>query len=53
MNFRAWQKKARIKEKSIIFTDRTIGESKMSKAIMYEAIWMVWRLRIWKIFGWI
>ena len=53
MNFRAWQKKARIKEKSIIFTDRTIGESKMSRAIMYEAIWMVWRLRIWKIFGWI
>lgn len=53
MNFRAWQKKARIKEKPIIFTDRTIGESKMSKAIMYEAIWMVWRLRIWKIFGWI
>jgi dolichol-phosphate mannosyltransferase len=53
MNFRAWQKKARIKEESIIFVDRTIGESKMSKAIMYEAIWMVWRLRIWKIFGWI
>ena len=53
MNFRAWRKKARIKEKPIIFTDRTIGESKMSKAIMYEAIWMVWRLRIWKIFGWI
>jgi dolichol-phosphate mannosyltransferase len=53
MNFRAWRKKARIKEESIIFVDRTIGESKMSKAIMYEAIWMVWRLRIWKIFGWI
>jgi len=53
MNFRAWMKMARIKEKPIIFTDRTIGDSKMSKAIMYEAIWMVWRLRIWKIFGWI
>ena len=53
MNFRAWRKEARIKEESIIFVDRTIGESKMSKAIMYEAIWMVWRLRIWKIFGWI
>ena len=53
MNFRAWRIEARIKEESIIFVDRTIGESKMSKAIMYEAIWMVWRLRIWKIFGWI
>jgi dolichol-phosphate mannosyltransferase len=53
MNFRAWLKGARIKEEPIIFHDRTIGESKMSKTIMYEAIWMVWRLRIWKIFGWI
>jgi dolichol-phosphate mannosyltransferase len=53
MNFRAWRMEARIKEASIIFVDRTIGESKMSKSIMYEAIWMVWRLRIWKIFGWI
>lgn len=52
MNFRAWRKDARIKEESIIFHDRTIGESKMSKSIMYEAIWMVWRLRIWKVFGW-
>jgi len=53
MNFRAWNLGARIKEEPIIFVDRTIGESKMSKKIMYEAIWMVWRLRIWKIFGWI
>ena len=50
MNYRAWLLKARIIEESIIFVDRTIGESKMSKTIMYEAIWMVWRLRIWKIF---
>ena len=53
MNFRSWRRGARIKEEPIIFVDRTIGESKMSKSIMYEAIWMVWRLRIWKIFGWI
>ena len=53
MNFSAWRLGARIKEEPIIFVDRTIGESKMSKTIMYEAIWMVWRLRIWKIFGWI
>jgi len=53
MNFRAWRLGANIKEEPIIFVDRTIGESKMSKSIMYEAIWMVWRLRLWKTFGWI
>ena len=53
MNFRAWRLGAKIKEEPIIFVDRTIGESKMSKSIMYEAIWMVWRLRLWKTFGWI
>ena len=52
MNFRAWVKKYKIKEVPIIFSDRTIGKSKMSKSIIYEAIFMVWRLRIWKIFGW-
>ena len=51
MNFRTWLKKYKIKEIPIIFSDRTIGQSKMSKAIVYEAIFMVWRLRIWKIFG--
>ena len=53
MHFRAWRLGASIKEEPIIFVDRTIGESKMSKKIMHEAIWMVWRLRIWKTFGWI
>ena len=52
MTFRAWLKGFKIKEIPIIFIDRTIGESKMSKSIMYEAIFMVWRLKLWKIFGW-
>ena len=52
MNFRVWLKKFNIKEIPIIFSDRTIGQSKMSKTIVYEAIFMVWRLRIWKIFKW-
>ena len=52
MNFRAWVKRFNIKEIPIIFSDRTIGQSKMSKTIVYEAIFMVWRLRIWKIFKW-
>ena len=52
MNFRAWVKSYKIKEIPIIFSDRTIGQSKMSKTIVYEAIFMVWRLRIWKLFRW-
>ena len=52
MNFRAWIKGYKLKELPIIFSDRTIGQSKMSKKIVYEAVFMVWRLRIWKIFGW-
>tara|TARA_Y100000590_G_scaffold320930_1_gene363324 strand:- start:132 stop:845 length:714 start_codon:yes stop_codon:yes gene_type:complete len=51
MNFRTWSKGFNIVEEPIIFIDRTIGESKMSGAIMNEAIWMVWVLRIRKIFG--
>ena len=46
MNFKAWILNAKITEFPIIFVDRTIGESKMSKSIMLEAIWVVWRLRL-------
>lgn len=53
MNYRAWCNGFNVIEEPIIFVDRTIGESKMSREIMYEAIWMVWRLRIWKVFGWL
>lgn len=49
MHFRAWQKNLRIAEHPIIFIDRTIGESKMSRHIMIEAVIMVIRLRLWKI----
>jgi len=45
MTFRAWKAGFRIVEIPIVFVDRTSGESKMSKRIVREAIWMVWRLR--------
>jgi len=45
MSFRAWKRGFRIVEIPIVFTDRTEGESKMSKRIVREAVWMVWRLR--------
>jgi dolichol-phosphate mannosyltransferase len=51
MSFRAWRKKFRIVEMPIVFVDRTEGTSKMSKAIVREAIWMVWRLRLWAMRG--
>ena len=51
MSFRAWKKGFRIAEIPIVFVDRTEGESKMSKRIVREAVWMVWRLRWWAISG--
>jgi dolichol-phosphate mannosyltransferase len=46
MNFRAWRKKFRIKEIPITFVDRHAGTSKMSKAIVREAVGMVWKLKL-------
>ncbi|HZH39498.1 MAG TPA: polyprenol monophosphomannose synthase [Gemmatimonadales bacterium] len=45
MTFRAWRKKFRMKEIPITFVDRTEGQSKMNKAIVREAVWVVPRLR--------
>ncbi len=49
MNFRAWKAGFKVIEVPIVFTDRTLGESKMSKHIVKEAIFMVWKLRYWSI----
>lgn len=46
MTFKSWKRGYRIKEIPIIFIDRQIGESKLSKKIMWEAIFLVWKLRI-------
>jgi dolichol-phosphate mannosyltransferase len=46
MKFITWKLGFKIKEISIIFTDRTHGESKMSKGIFKEAILGVIKLRI-------
>ena len=51
MSFRAVRKNFRITEIPIVFVDRTDGVSKMSKHIVREAIWMVWRLRWWALTG--
>ncbi|MAP67618.1 MAG: dolichyl-phosphate beta-D-mannosyltransferase [Candidatus Marinimicrobia bacterium] len=49
--FYAWLNKFLIKEIPITFTDRTIGQSKMSKKIIYEAIWVVLKLRLKRVFS--
>ncbi|MBX3007390.1 MAG: polyprenol monophosphomannose synthase [Melioribacteraceae bacterium] len=46
MNFKAWKKEFKIIEIPITFVDRVQGTSKMSKKIVREAIFMVWKLRL-------
>jgi dolichol-phosphate mannosyltransferase len=51
MTFKAYKKGFKIKEIPIVFMDRVKGTSKMSKKIVYEAVFMVWKLRLRSIFG--
>ncbi|HUP01631.1 MAG TPA: polyprenol monophosphomannose synthase [Gemmatimonadota bacterium] len=49
--FRAYHHGFHVTETPIIFVDRNVGMSKMSKRIVLEAIWMVWRMRWWQMIG--
>jgi len=51
MNYMVWKKGFRIAEIPIIFMDRRSGSSKMSKHIVYEAFFMLWRLRFRSLLG--
>ncbi|MCB5263077.1 MAG: polyprenol monophosphomannose synthase [Candidatus Cloacimonetes bacterium] len=51
MNFKAWTQGFHVKEIPIVFTERSEGESKMSRNIVWEAVWMVWFLQIRKLLG--
>lgn len=51
ITFKAWKNGFTVLEIPIIFIDRTTGTSKMSKKIVHEAIFMVWKLRLRSIFG--
>ncbi len=51
LSFKAWRKGFRIKEIPIMFVDRRAGSSKMSRKIVREAVWMVWRLRLLDLLG--
>ena len=51
MNFRVWKKGFSIKEIPIVFVDRSVGKSKMTRKNISEAIWIVWWLKIKSMFG--
>ncbi len=51
MNLRAWRAGFALGEIPIVFADRDVGESKMSKRVIWEAVWRVWALRIRDLFG--
>jgi len=51
MTYRLWARGLRIREVPIVFNDRTAGDSKMSKRIAFEALWIVWWLKLCRLFG--
>jgi len=51
ITYKAWRKGFKIGEIPIVFVDRTMGHSKMSKKIVREAVVMVWKLRFKSIIG--
>ena len=51
MKYRMWKKGFRLIEIPIVFIDRRAGVSKMSRKIVYEASFMVWKLRLMSLLG--
>lgn len=51
MKFRMWKKGFKLTEIPIVFIDRRAGVSKMSRKIVYEAMFMVWKLKYLSLFN--
>ena len=51
LKLRAWRAGYTLREVPIVFTERDSGESKMSRRIVVEAVWRVWKLRLLDLFG--
>lgn len=51
MKFKFYKKNFKILEIPILFIDRREGESKMSRKVVYEAYFMVWKLKFKSLFG--
>ena len=46
MTYKCWKRGMRIREIPIVFVDRRAGVSKMNRRIIWEALWVVWWLRL-------
>jgi dolichol-phosphate mannosyltransferase len=51
ITYKVWRLGLRIKEIPITFVDRRAGVSKMDRRIVWEAAWLVWRLRFMRLMG--
>jgi dolichol-phosphate mannosyltransferase len=51
MAWRSLQKKASVKEVAIVFVERELGSSKMNSAIVLEALWLVTKWGVARLFG--
>ncbi len=51
LKLRAWRKGFKPLEIPFVFTERETGDSKMSRRIVFEAVWRVWKLRLMDLFG--
>ena len=51
LKLRAWRAGYTLQEVPIVFTERDSGESKMSRSIILEAVWRVWKLRALDLLG--
>jgi dolichol-phosphate mannosyltransferase len=51
LGYKAWRKGFTLAEIPITFLDRSAGVSKMSRSIVYEAAFMVWKLRLRSLVG--
>jgi dolichol-phosphate mannosyltransferase len=51
MSYKAWKKGFTLVEIPIVFHDRRSGFSKMSRSIVYEALFMLWKLRLRSLVG--
>ena len=51
MHYRTWRAGFTVEEVPVIFTERTEGQSKMSRGIVYEAALKVWELQVRDLLG--
>src|SRR5207249_11832951 len=51
VTFKCWKRGFKVREIPIVFVDRRAGVSKMNRRIIWEAVWLVWGLRLMDLLG--